>query len=232
MATDVEESDTDDHERPVPPKRQRTRCIKVDENYWEMDKTSCNSKHTIQEAENVEHEDVERREKLRRWQACQVAKGFVDNTINKMLENFIVPSESYSLGDPEFRVFRGNDMENTAVMMAIRNHGLVQSTELVSQSDTFYSNGIPGYWTNNDYTNVSCCPSSHMQDAGDFSNSIAASSANSLKLHDSLEIPRYNGSTWDVGKIADSDQQEDFLERAVAEAIKKKGLSALSVDYG
>lgn len=35
MATDVEESDTDDHERPVPPKRQRTRCIKVDENYWE-----------------------------------------------------------------------------------------------------------------------------------------------------------------------------------------------------
>ncbi|KAF7399694.1 hypothetical protein HZH68_008286 [Vespula germanica] len=232
MATDVEESDTDDHERPVPPKRQRTRCIKVDENYWETDKISCNSKHTIQEAENVEHEDLERREKLRRWQACQVAKGFVDNTINRMVENFILPSESYSTGDPEFRVFKGNDMENTAVMMAIRNHGLVQSTELVSQSDTFYSNETPGCCTNNDNTNVSCCPSSHMQDAGDSSNSVATSSANSLKLDDSLEIPRYNGSTCDVGKTADSDQQEDFLERAVAEAIKKKGLSALSVDYG
>ena len=37
---------------------------------------------------------------------------------------------------------------------------------------------------------------------------------------------------WDLDKIDENDQQENFLERAVAEAIKKKGLSALSVDYG
>lgn len=195
-----------------------------------QDKTPYESEHTVQDAENVEQEDIERREKLRRWQACQVAKGFVDNTINKMLENFILPAESYSVEDPECRVFRGNDMENTAVMMAIRNHGLVQTADQGSQSDNFYNNETP--WTNNDNTNVPCCPSSNVQETEDISNSIAASSTNSLKSNDPVEVPHCNGSTWDVGKIADNDQQEDFLERAVAEAIKKKGLSALSVDYG
>ncbi|XP_043494357.1 uncharacterized protein LOC122519142 [Polistes fuscatus] len=231
MATDVEESDTDDHERPVPPKRQRTRCIKVDENYSETDNTSHNSEHTIQDTENVELEDVERREKLRRWQACQVATGVVDNTINNMLED-LMPSESYSVEETEFRLFRGNDMENTAVMMAIRNHGLVQSTELLSPPNDLYNNGVPGCWANNNWTNVSCCPSNNMQNTGNFSNSIAASSANSLTIFDPIEVPPYIEPAWDIDEIAVNDQQEDFLERAVAEAIKKKGLSALSVDYG
>lgn len=159
-----------------------------------------------------------------------MAKGFVDNTINKMLENFILPAESYSVEDPECRVFRGNDMENTAVMMAIRKHGLVQTADQGSQSDNFYNNETP--WTNNDNTNVSCCPSSNAQDTEDVSNSIAASSTNTSKSNDPPEEPQCNGSIWEAGKIADNDQQEDFLERAVAEAIKKKGLSALSVDYG
>lgn len=236
MATDVEESDTFDHERPAPPKRQRTRCIKVDENCWEMGKQPNENGDAIQEAENIEYDDVEKhaREKLKRWQACQVTKGSVDNTINRMLENYITASSlSYSLEDSRFCLFGGNDMENTAVMMAIRNHGLVQSAELVSQPDTFYNNGIAHYWANNDYTNVSCsCPSSRMQDTGNFSNSLSASSTSSFRLNDTLETSQYSESDWDADRTADSNQQEDFLERAVAEAIKKKGLSALSVDYG
>lgn len=36
MATDIEESDTDDHERPAPPKRQCTRLVKVNETMWDM----------------------------------------------------------------------------------------------------------------------------------------------------------------------------------------------------
>lgn len=35
MATDIEESDTDDHERPAPPKRQCTR-LKATETIWDM----------------------------------------------------------------------------------------------------------------------------------------------------------------------------------------------------
>ncbi|KAK9301780.1 hypothetical protein QLX08_005981 [Tetragonisca angustula] len=210
MATDIEESDTDDHERPAPPKRQCTR-LKVSETIWDMEKSSVGKEETVQETENVEYDDAERqaREKLKRWQACQVAKGYVDNTINKVLENYImVTSSSYSLEESRFQLFRGNDMEDTAVLMAIRNHGLVQSAGLVSQSNAFYSDKAPGYWTN------------------------TTTSASSLRLNDSKSEEDYNRFDWDLDKIDESDQQENFLERAVAEAIKKKGLSALSVDYG
>ncbi|XP_015182188.1 PREDICTED: uncharacterized protein LOC107069406 [Polistes dominula] len=227
MATDVEESDTDDHERPVPPKRQRTRCIKVDENYSDTDNhtTSDNSEHTIQDAENVELEDVKRREKLRRWQACQVATGVVDNTINNMLED-LIPNESFSVEETEFRLLRESDMENTAVMMAIRNHGLVSSRELFPTPN---NRCRTAYWSN---AHVSYCSSSNMQDTGGFSNSIASSSAKSLAIFDPIEVRPYIEPNSDIDEIATNDQQEDFLERAVEEAIKKKGLSALSVDYG
>lgn len=187
----------------------------------------------VQETENVEYDDAERqaREKLKRWQACQVAKGYVDNTINVVLENYImVTSSSYSVEESRFQLFRGNDMEDTAVMMAIRNHGLVQSAGLVSQSSAFYSDKAPGYWTNND---VHCsCPTNRIQNVGNFENSVATTSANSLRLNDSKSTEEYNRLDWDLDKIDENDQQENFLERAVAEAIKKKGLSALSVDYG
>lgn len=190
----------------------------------------------VQETENVEYDDAERqaREKLKRWQACQVAKGYVDNTINVVLENYImVTSSSYSVEESRFQLFRGNDMEDTAVMMAIRNHGLVQSAGLVSQSSAFYSDKAPGYWTNNEYTDVHCsCPSNRIQNVGNFENSVATTSANSLRLNDSKSTEEYNRLDWDLDKIDENDQQENFLERAVAEAIKKKGLSALSVDYG
>ncbi|XP_050596844.1 uncharacterized protein LOC126925392 [Bombus affinis] len=237
MATDIEESDTDDHERPAPPKRQCTR-LKGNETIWDMEKNSVGKKEMVQETENVEYDDAERqaREKLKRWQACQVAKGYVDNTINVVLENYImVTSSSYSVEESRFQLFRGNDMEDTAVMMAIRNHGLVQSGQsgLVSQSNAFYSDKAPGYWTNNEYTDVHCsCPPNNIQNVGNFENSVATTSANSLRLNDSKSTEEYNRLDWDLDKIDENDQQENFLERAVAEAIKKKGLSALSVDYG
>ena len=77
----------------------------------------------------MDEEELDRRarEKLRGWQACQVAKSFVDNTINRVLENYIMsPPFSYPFEDPWYRLFRGNQMEDTAVTMAIRNHGLVR----------------------------------------------------------------------------------------------------------
>lgn len=163
-----------------------------------------------------------------------MAKGYVDNTINKVLENYImVTSSSYSLEESRFQLFRGNDMEDTAVLMAIRNHGLVQSAGLVSQSNAFYSDKAPGYWTNSEYTDVQCSyPFNRTQNSESFESSVATTSASSLRLNDSKAEKDYNRFDWDLDKIDESDQQENFLERAVAEAIKKKGLSALSVDYG
>lgn len=187
-----------------------------------------------QDLKSAEHDDAERRarEKLKRWQACQVAKGFVDNTINKIVENYIAGASSpYPLEESMFQLFGGNDTEDAAVTMAIRNHGLVQSTELVSQSSAFYSDKAPGYWTGNDYADVYCsCPSNRVQGVGGFENSAATASTGSLRLGSSADGRGAND--WDLDKIDESDQQENFLERAVAEAIKKKGLSALSVDYG
>lgn len=231
MATDIEESDTDDHERPAPPKRQCTRLVKVNETIWDMEQSLNENEETIQDTENVEYDDAERhaREKLKRWQACQVAKGYVDNTINKVLEHYLMRTSTYSLEESRFQLFRENDMEDTAVMMAIRNHGLVQTTGLVSQSDAFSSDKAPGYWTNNEYTDVQCsCPSNYIQVAS----SVATTSTDSLRFDDSKDIDEYGGFDRDLDKIDENNQQENFLERAVAEAIKKKGLSALSVDYG
>lgn len=231
MATDVEESDIDDHERPAPPKRQRTRCVKVDENCWETEKQSTKNEDTLlREAERYAkfwgYDEVEQRarEKLLIWQTQQVAKGFVDNTINRMLEYGITVPYLFDLFEniEELRstVSIGDDMENTAIMTAIHNYGLVQSTELFSE---------PGIL----YRNVSCSyPASRVQEARNVFNSIAASSTSSLRLNERLETPLYNGSDRDADRMADNNQQEDFLERAIGEAIKKKGLSALSVDYG
>lgn len=221
MATDIEESDTDDHERPAPPKRQCTRLLNNDA-VWDTDKSLEKKEEAPQITESVEYDDAEKqaREELKRWQACQVANGYVDNIINIVLENCMDSLED-------------NDMEDIAVMMAIFNHGL--SAGIVSEAAACYSVKAPGYGTNNNNNNtnnnnksvVRCsCPSNGVQ--GNFEN-VATTSSGSLRLNGTREEERLD---WDLDKIDENDQQENILERAVAEAIKKKGLSALSVDYG
>lgn len=184
----------------------------------------------VEEAESQEFDEEERlsREKLKGWQAFQVAKGFVDNTINRVMEHYIMaPAGTFFLEDPWMRSFRGDEMEDTAVSMAIRNHGLVPSANL-SQMNPFFSGKTVNFFTSDDFPNYSLnsptvpenCPSStSTSSAPDF---IPATS-------DQVEVsPERN---WIDEKTDPSDQEHDFLERAVAEAIKKKGLSALSVDY-
>ncbi|XP_033337424.1 uncharacterized protein LOC117226815 [Megalopta genalis] len=204
--SDSEESDIDDHERPAPPKRQCTGFIKIKETLWEEAKNWDVKEDTIRDSENIEYDEAERytREELIKWQMCQLTAAFLDNIINKSLENYLMgASSSYPLQESRFQTIRGNDMEDTAVLMAIRSHGLVRSVELVSQSNAFYSGNF-----------------------GNFGNSIAATSTDSMRLNNSSNMEDYND--WDLDKVDDNDQQENFLERAVAEAIKKKGLIALS----
>lgn len=222
MATNVEESDTDDDERPAPPKRQCTRLSQTDDASWQT-KDSQPNQEAEQEAENPEFDDAESRarEKLKRWQACQTLKGFVDNVINRVLEIFIRDDPwSYPAG-----VSRGNEMEDAAVMMAIRNYGLIQSNMRASQSHTLDGGIAPGYLANVDRTGTRFYPSrSDVQPFRPMPEPIATTSTDSEGLPLPAETEQYN-----------SDWPESFLERAVAEAIKKKGLSALSglsVDYG
>lgn len=235
MATDVKESDTDDHGTPASSKRQCTSLAKVSATCWKTGTQSDGKDDTAQKAENAEYEDAERhaREKLKRWQICQLVKGCVDNNVNQILENYIVNGSScYPIDVSRFYLFGGNDMEDSAITMAIQNHGLVQSAGLVTQSHAFYSDETPGYWTNNEHSGThNVCPSSRDSGIEGFSSSLANTSASLLRLNNS-DVDQHSRLNWDADKIDDSKQQETFLERAVAEAIKKKGLGALSVDYG
>lgn len=183
----------------------------------------------VEEVEAQEFDEEERlsREKLKGWQALQVAKGFVDNTINRVMERYIMASTgSFFLEDPWMRSFRGDEMEDTAVSMAIRNHGLVPLNNL-SQSNSFFAGTTVNFFSNQDCSNY---PLNSSEIANNFSGSTSTSSSSAPATSSQVDVsPERN---WIEEKTDESDQEHDFLERAVAEAIKKKGLSTLSVDYG
>lgn len=120
--------------------------------------------------------------------------------------------ENYILGPQadasQFRLFRGTEMEDTAVMMAISNHGLVHSEQMEGESSDIYQN---------------------------FSNSVESDESKNFSIPlgaTSSKIISSGIDNCDEKMDNDGGDEQDFLERAVAEAIKIKGLSALSVDYG
>ncbi|XP_023246650.1 uncharacterized protein LOC111643305 [Copidosoma floridanum] len=120
-------------------------------------------------------------------------------------------SPSGTFQDPWYCLFRGNRIEDTAISAAIRNYGLIRSLDINSLVDEKAPN-VP-------------------QSSETVQESAAAMSSEAMltsldKAGNSSEVESWLTSTYD------SDHQQDFLDRAVAEAIKKKGLSALSVDYG
>lgn len=219
--------------------------------FFQKQHTDVNIESKNDNVKNNDYDKVERRarEKLKRWQAFQAARGIMDNTVNKVLENMMLPADHLDQDSTvnsivsRLRLFQGNymslhgtllhggdSMEDTAVMMAIRNHGLVKTAKLVSQS---HNDRTPGCRNVCDYIGVHCSsPSSRTQDIKGSSTTLPTTSSNLLGSSNPIEMGRCNTSNSDADKIYDSDQPEDFLERAVAEAIKKKGLSALSVlDY-
>lgn len=225
MATDVEESDTEDHERAVPSKRQ---CIQVnDDNKQQMiyqvaDQDDNNHSETESEYDRNE------RLTLERWQACQVAKGFVDNTINRVMENYILGPQA----DPsQFRLFRGTEMENTAVMMAIRNHGLVPDSDDADEFDTLIDDKDSS-WNNNIIQNHSNIQNkiidTNIPYATTSSDDIFTINTSTIVNQDVVKDKLDDN---DVVGVGGGDEQ-DFLERAVAEAIKIKGLGAArNFDY-
>lgn len=225
---------------------------------------SCNKTSNPQEGETAREADqdsdeVEKlaREKLHLWQECQLDTGFLDNTINDILDRYFLKD------DTPFPVFGDNEMENRAVATAIVNRGLAHTA---SRNDLVPSDIC---WSSNDSSNSSdasdrslsheSLPSRSAISDPPSSTSTAAfptrlrcwnemdENARSLS-HENVPscstIISPSGSTsasavsaaaaryWNEDKMDENDREQDFLERAVAEAIKKKGLSALSVDYG
>lgn len=135
--------------------------------------------------------------------------------------------ENYILGpqaDPsQFRLFRGTEMENTAVMMAIKNHGLVPDSD-AGEFDTFIDDKETWSNSNNDIIQTH---SNSQNKLIDTNIPYATTSTDAI-----FSIgPDQNVNQDDKERIDDGDE-EDFLERAVAEAIKIKGLGSRSFDYG
>lgn len=63
----------------------------------------------------------------------------------------MAPPASYPFEDPWYHLFRGNQMEDTAVTMAIRNYGLVRSLDL-SQSPSLVNECTPNVPENSENT--------------------------------------------------------------------------------
>ncbi|KAK0087154.1 hypothetical protein PV325_001667 [Microctonus aethiopoides] len=224
MATDVEESDTEDHERPAPAKRKCVKIINISNENGEQ------SVHQPVEQSSTDSERLARETLL--YQRYQIDKecymGSLDNTINRVMETYILTSPSERT---QLRLFREAEMEDRAVMMAIHNHGLVNSNEMSANSCVTNNH----HWFNDDQLNYSnpTNNSGELSSESNDSNSETATSANIFATKTFQQIDEKLKHNWtSVDKTDDSDQQQDILERAVAEAIKIKGLSALSVDYG
>ncbi|CAL1679355.1 unnamed protein product [Lasius platythorax] len=220
-----DDEDSDGHECAFfPAKRHRgTQLSEVEETRSDTEQhTNANTETTTNNVGNIEYDEIiyqiQIEEKLKLWQAFQEEEGSMDNSINEVLAYYrMMPPlmhppllEEDSVGSRFHLSYRGNDMEDTAVTMAIRNHGLVQSAELALQPHYCKCIGV-------DCSFSSKC----MYELEDFPYGT---------VYSNVETGRCNAL--DADKIYECDQPEDFLERAVGEAIKKKGLSALSVDYG
>ncbi|XP_008550017.1 uncharacterized protein LOC103572963 [Microplitis demolitor] len=244
MATDVEESDTEDHERPAPPKRQ---CI----NFLNKNDDGQSIHQLVQDSSSAEPDnELLNREKFQRYHQYQIDKhcymGSVDNTINRVMETYILTPPTERL---QLRLSTGeSEMEDHAVMMAIRNHGLVHSSFNTNFSS--HSTTNDNYWFSDDDYNISSpincsnniTPAVELSSESNDSNSASATSSTKIiqprtfqsfddKIIKHNNISSSNNSNWSVDKNDDGDQQQDILERAVSEAIKIKGLSVLGVDY-
>ncbi|KAL6261244.1 hypothetical protein P5V15_008767 [Pogonomyrmex californicus] len=221
VASDDEDSDANEHECAFfPAKRHCAQLSKVNETRSDAEQhTSGDAETSASTVGNVDYDEIIYRiqieEKLKLWQAFQEEEGSMDNNINEILAYYRMmhPPDSLeeeSVGSRLHLSYRGSDMEDTAVTMAIRNHGLVQSAELALQPHYCKCIGV-------DCSFSSKC----MYELEDFPYGA---------VYSNVETGRCN--SLDADKVYECDQPEDFLERAVGEAIKKKGLSALSVDYG
>ncbi|XP_043270728.1 uncharacterized protein [Venturia canescens] len=259
MATDIEESDMEEHEHPGPAKRRRTNYTKTLDKRPEESVGSNKTAITEKEAEGEADQDLDEveklaREKLRLWQKCQLDTGFLDNMVNDILDRFFFKDLT------PFFVGGDNEMESRAVAMAIVSRGLAHSA---SRADLVSSDICWSINESSDSSSASDDSLSHESSAIIEPPSLVPTSTvstgvrswNEDKMDDSnrslsretmpscstiIDPPSSTSTSavpgvarcWNEDKMDETDREQDFLERAVAEAIKKKGLSALSVDYG
>ncbi|KAJ8918076.1 hypothetical protein NQ315_011533 [Exocentrus adspersus] len=74
---------------------------------------------------------------LKKWQARQIARGFVDNTINTVLETWINPP--FDASDFVENCANDGQVEDDAILMAIQSHGLQSNARGDGQLEFLHS---------------------------------------------------------------------------------------------
>ncbi|XP_063830076.1 uncharacterized protein LOC135079363 [Ostrinia nubilalis] len=92
---------------------------------------------------------------IARWQARQMAKGFVDNTINRVLDSWLHPPLPPNMNESRFLALDvaefinnlpgDNSIENEGILMAISAHGLQNASGSSSNSQTHSGRENPFY---------------------------------------------------------------------------------------
>lgn len=147
---------------------------------------------------------------LRKWQARQIARGFVDNTINSVLDTW--SSRPLDAADMVDNYANDGQVEDDAILMAIQSHGLQSNSRLDQPSSsitenerTLQRNSEIEEFTNDNLEN--------------FENERKEQESGSSLLENSESTT--DGGPQDLG----IDDTMDFLSAAVSVAIQKKGLS-------
>ncbi|KAI5643839.1 hypothetical protein NE865_04015 [Phthorimaea operculella] len=197
---------------------------------------------------------------IARWQARQMAKGFVDNTINRVLDSWMmqplpaeVDSRFLALDVAEFinNLPGDNSIENEGILMAISAHGL-QNTSTSSSNNESHKDLSKEAFPSRSNSPINSEEESEMnnnkrenddsdldemtwpKEANDsetgFSMYPDLSSSSYLSYVDNEQLPNTNNDF--EGATNDYTSHFDFMDAAVSFAIQNKGLTSFGTDYG
>lgn len=153
---------------------------------------------------------------LHKWQTRRLARGFVDNTINTILENWKSIPVNFDASDLVENCENGGQVEDEGILMAIQSHGLQPS----------FSNPLRRYRNGEGSLNL------HVGEMSRFDNIRFDWNAVQDQLERARSAPenhKNDNKENEENKECDNSQVEDpmeFLNAAVSAAIEKKGLSS------
>lgn len=156
---------------------------------------------------------------LRKWQARQIARGFVDNTINTVLETWINPP--FDAADFVENCDNDGQVEDDAILMAIQSHGLQSNARGSVQLSSSIRDREIAFVRNPEIEESTLDNFENYQNEliKEQENVSSSSNADSMSCDSSISNAG-EGENLDMGG-----DPMDFLNAAVSVAIQKKGLS-------
>lgn len=149
---------------------------------------------------------------LQKWQARQVVKGYIDNTINQVLETCMISRHDAS--NVIERIENDDQVEDEGILMAIQLHGLHSNDENVYR----LNGNRPNAQTNSSFVKNLEIEEFTLDNYQNVHNEIIKN-----KMTDKGHNSFVNGDTFINNELRD---HSHFLETAVSVAIRKKGLSS------